>query len=61
MTPGLLLLFALLEDAPPAAFEDATKRLAALVDRQRIVWVEGVHLPQSISLSERASGVTLAR
>ena len=45
----------------PAAFEDATKRLAALVDRQRIVWVEGVHLPQSISLSERASGVTLVR
>jgi hypothetical protein len=45
----------------PAAFEDATRRLAALVDRQRIVWVEGVHLPQSISLSERASGVTLAR
>lgn len=45
----------------PAAFEDATKRLSALVDRQRIVWVEGVHLPQSISLSDRASGVTLAR
>ncbi len=29
----------------PAAFEDATKRLAALVDRQRIVWVEGVASP----------------
>jgi hypothetical protein len=45
----------------PAAFEEATRRLAALVDRQRIVWVEGVHLPQSISLSEKASGVTLVR
>ncbi len=44
-----------------AAFEAATKRLTALVDRQRIVWVEGAHLPQSISMSEKASGVTLVR
>jgi hypothetical protein len=44
-----------------AAFEAATKRLVALLDRQRIVWVEGAHLPQSISMSKKASGVTLVR
>ncbi len=31
----------------PKAFEEATRRLTALVDRQRIVWVEGVHVPRS--------------
>lgn len=45
----------------PAKFALATSQVAALVNRQRIVWVEGVHLPQSISLSEKASGVTLVK
>jgi hypothetical protein len=30
------------------------------VDRQRIVWLEGIHLPQSISLSPAAKGIRLA-
>lgn len=45
----------------PAAFEAATRKLVAFVERQRIVWVEGVHLPQSIALSPKASGLTLVR
>ena len=30
------------------------------IDRQRIVWLEGIHLPQSISLSPAAKGIRLA-
>lgn len=39
----------------------ATRRLRALMDRQRIVWVAGNHLPQSMSLGPRAEGVELVR
>jgi hypothetical protein len=45
----------------PAAFEDAARKLVAFVDRQKMVWIEGVHLPQSISLSPKAAGLTLVR
>ena len=37
----------------------AVKRLTKAVEAQRIVWLEGRHLPQSISLSPRARKVTL--
>jgi hypothetical protein len=37
----------------------ATRRLTKAVEKQRIVWLEGRHLPQSISLSPKARNVTL--
>jgi hypothetical protein len=37
----------------------ATSRLTAAVERQRIVWLEGLHFPQAISLSPKAHSVTL--
>lgn len=36
----------------PTQLEREVKRLAALLDKQRIVWLEGSHLPQQISLAE---------
>ena len=42
-------------------FVAAAERLVANVARQRIVWLEGVHLPQDVELSASASGVTLVR
>ena len=45
----------------PAAFEQATRKLVTFVEHERIVWLEGVHLPQSIALSPKASGLTLVR
>jgi hypothetical protein len=39
--------------------EGAATRLTAAVERQRIVWLEGSHLPQSISISPKARGATL--
>jgi hypothetical protein len=42
-------------------FGDAAKRLFAHLARQRIVWLEGVHLPQDVGLSASASGLTLVR
>lgn len=44
-----------------ALFDKASDRVLAHVGRQRIVWVEGVHLPQDIGLSASASGLTLVR
>ena len=41
-----------------AKLEDAAERLRAELDSQRIVWVEGRHLPQEIRLSP-AAGVEL--
>jgi hypothetical protein len=38
---------------------DAVSRLTAAVERQRIVWLEGRHLPQAISLSPKARSLTL--
>ncbi len=43
------------------SFTAAADRLFAHLARQRIVWLEGVHLPQDVSLSASASGVTLVR
>jgi hypothetical protein len=40
----------------------AVLALELAVDEQRIVWVEGAHLPQSIFVSAAApAGVTVAR
>jgi hypothetical protein len=36
------------------ALERAAKGVRRLLDRQRILWIAGVHLPQEIELSERA-------
>ncbi len=40
--------------------ETAAKELRRALERQRIVWVEGTHLPQRITLTDRAQGVSLA-
>jgi hypothetical protein len=37
----------------------AYKRLSKQLDRQQIVWLEGLHLPQSITLSPEAQGIRL--
>jgi hypothetical protein len=38
----------------------AVKELSRDLERQRIVWLEGNHLPQSIELSDRAHGLHIA-
>jgi hypothetical protein len=40
--------------------DKAFDRVKRDLDRQRIVWLEGIHLPQSISLSPAAKGIRLA-
>jgi hypothetical protein len=40
--------------------ERAARALAAHLDRQRVVWVEGRHLPQRVVLPPEATGFTLA-
>jgi len=42
------------------AFLTAGRRLLEDVATQRIVWVDGVHLPQSITVSPKASGIRIA-
>ncbi len=50
------------EDVSSAArLEKAVERLKADLASQRIVWVQGRHLPQEITLSEKASGLDFAR
>jgi len=45
-----------------AEFRAAARELESVITEQRIVWVEGAHLPQSISVSADAPrGVTIAR
>lgn len=45
-----------------AQFRDAVRDLEALLASQRIVWVEGVHLPQDVALGPAApQGVSIAR
>lgn len=44
-----------------ARLKHAFRRLKEDLASQRIVWVEGKHLPQEIALSEKASGVELVR
>ncbi|HEX7614138.1 MAG TPA: hypothetical protein VF554_02565 [Thermoanaerobaculia bacterium] len=45
--------------ATPENLKDAVARMARAVERQRIVWLEGSHLPQAVSLSPKARRVTL--
>ena len=42
-------------------FRDAVDELSATLTRQRIVWLEGLHLPQEVGLSETARGLRLVR
>jgi hypothetical protein len=50
------------EDVSSAGrLEKAVERLKADLASQRIVWVQGRHLPQEITLSEKAAGIELAR
>ncbi len=50
------------EDVSSAArLEKAVERLKAGLASQRIVWVQGRHLPQEITLSEKATGLDFAR
>ena len=44
-----------------ALFDAAARRVTSLLARERIVWVEGAHLPQDVGLSASASGLTLVR
>jgi len=44
-----------------ARLERAVERLKADLASQRIVWVRGRHLPQEITLSEKASGLDFSR
>ena len=39
----------------------AARDLAAALERQRIVWIEGTLLPHSVALTSRAAAVSLAR
>jgi hypothetical protein len=39
----------------------AARLLRDRIDRQRIVWIAGTHLPQTLRLSERAQGIGLVR
>lgn len=48
----------LVRDYP--AFLAAVRTLLDDVEAQRIVWVDGAHLPQSITLSPKASGIRIA-
>lgn len=38
-----------------------TRRLRALIDRQRVVWIAGNHLPQSVALGPCAEGIELTK
>jgi len=44
-----------------ARFKKAADRLLDSVRRQRIVWVDGIHLPQDVELSPALPGLSLAR
>ena len=50
------------EDASTSSlFETAVSSLSKVLDRQRIVWVEGTHLPQQIELAASVKGFRLAQ
>ena len=42
-------------------FRRAVEKLSGIVDRQWLVWVDGIHLPQEIELAPEAVGIKLAR
>lgn len=50
-----------LDASTPANLDKAISGLSKALSRQRIVWVEGRHLPQSIALSVQAAGIEIAR
>ncbi len=43
----------------PKRLAKAYGRLDKRLDRQRVVWLDGLHLPQSISLHPKVTGVRL--
>ncbi|MBK9088814.1 MAG: hypothetical protein IPL90_07095 [Holophagales bacterium] len=43
------------------SMDDAIRQLLQVVDRQRIVWLEGAHLPQYVTLGPLARGIRLSR
>ena len=45
--------------ADPEALAEAVRELSEALERQRVVWVRGTHLPQEIELSPRAAGIRL--
>ena len=51
-------------DREIATFEDVargTRRLRGMLDRQRVVWIAGNYLPQSLELGPNAAGIELVR
>ncbi|HSL84968.1 MAG TPA: hypothetical protein VLF66_19490 [Thermoanaerobaculia bacterium] len=44
-----------------ARFRNAVEELSESLKRQRIVWIEGLHLPQAVELTGEAEGVRLVR
>lgn len=44
-----------------ARFRNAVEELSEHLERQRIVWVEGLHLPQAVELEDGAGGLRLVR
>ncbi|HEX6198750.1 MAG TPA: hypothetical protein VF150_00680 [Thermoanaerobaculia bacterium] len=44
-----------------SALRRAVEELSEGLERQRIVWIEGLHLPQAVALSEAARGVRRVR
>jgi hypothetical protein len=43
-----------------SSLERAARELAGLLDRQRVAWIEGSHLPHHVALGGSAAGVRLA-
>jgi hypothetical protein len=44
-----------------AQIEGAWREVKKDLERQRVVWVSGIHLPQEIALAPEAEGISLAR
>jgi hypothetical protein len=44
-----------------SALRRAVNELSESLERQRIVWVEGLHLPQQVGLSDAAGDLRLVR
>jgi hypothetical protein len=44
----------------PELISRAFRKAATVLERQRIIWIEGRHLPQSIRLSPQARGIAIA-
>jgi hypothetical protein len=62
--PGAMAPASWRPDGAFGGFEDlaaASGRLRTLLDRQRIVWLAGHHLPQLLGLGPAVSGIEIAR